>query len=127
MLADTTKTEASTMREADSPSQPDTAWPTPTWRAPIMPPDRRRPRPGANGRGLLKNNLVNSSNPEHRTQAADYQASARRRADFARGMMFSEFGYCAGRAIDYGEFVDRRPTTRWTPASTSTPTLRGGP
>jgi hypothetical protein len=32
-----------------------------------------------------------------------------RRARFARGLTFSEFGYRHGRALDYENFRDRRP------------------
>ena len=32
-----------------------------------------------------------------------------RRADFARGAVFVEFGYRHGRAVDYADFVDRLP------------------
>ena len=31
------------------------------------------------------------------------------RADFARGAVFVEFGYRHGRALDYGDFIDRLP------------------
>lgn len=74
------------------------------------PPGKRKPRPGANGRGSLKINLVNSSNSEHKPQAPEYQARVRRRANFARSAVLEEFGYRAGRALDYDGFVDRRPT-----------------
>ena len=37
-------------------------------------------------------------NPDHRE-----------RANFARAAVFTEFGYCHGRAIDYGDFTDRLP------------------
>jgi hypothetical protein len=36
------------------------------------------------------------------------QASLRRR-DFARAVVFEEFGYRHARAIDYDGFVDRKP------------------
>ena len=32
-----------------------------------------------------------------------------RRADFARSVVFSEFGYHGARALDYESFVDRLP------------------
>ena len=32
-----------------------------------------------------------------------------RRTRFARRMVFEEFGYRYARALDYNEFVDRRP------------------
>ena len=35
-----------------------------------------------------------------------------RRAEFARQMMFEEFGHRYGRAIDQGDFVDRPPHQR---------------
>ena len=31
------------------------------------------------------------------------------RADFARAATIAEFGYSHGRALDYGDFVDRLP------------------
>ncbi len=37
------------------------------------------------------------------------QVSRLRRADFARDIVFAEFGYHNARAIDYGHFTDRKP------------------
>ena len=34
----------------------------------------------------------------------------RHRADFARDIMFAEFGYQHAKAIDYDGFCDRKPT-----------------
>ncbi len=69
---------------------------------------RRRPQPGgdcgtseivlADGFDTLR------FNPEsHKKQAH------RRRAGFARGIVFEVFGYRNARAIDYDGFVDRKP------------------
>ena len=45
----------------------------------------------------------------------DTMSQARRRkarSGFARDMVFQEFGYCGGRALDYDIFVDRKPHER---------------
>jgi hypothetical protein len=34
---------------------------------------------------------------------------SRQRARFARSMVFEEFRYRDARAIDYGDFIDRKP------------------
>ena len=55
---------------------------------------------------------MNSYNIESRKSSrADkpYNPGQRRGADFARAAVFAEFGYRSGRAIDYGDFVDRKP------------------
>ena len=38
-----------------------------------------------------------------------FSPGRRRSADFARAATISEFGYRHGKALDYGDFVDRRP------------------
>ena len=77
-----------------------------------MPPDKRKPRPGGNGRGFLKINSVNSNNPKHSPQALEKQAALRRRCNYARDAVFAEFPYRYARAIDYDGFIDRKPDQR---------------
>ena len=75
-----------------------------------MTPDKRKPRPGGNGRGSLKSIAVdNSDRSELSPQTPKMQAAFRRRSDFARAMMFEEFKYKHARSIDYDGFIDRRP------------------
>ena len=38
-----------------------------------------------------------------------YNPGRRHRADFARAAVYAEFGYRHERAVDYVDFVDRRP------------------
>ena len=73
-----------------------------------MPPDKKKPPAG--DRRLSENVLaggfdVQRDNPPNRKT----QARPSHRAGFARDMVFAEFGYCAGRALDYDGFVDRKP------------------
>ena len=69
----------------------------------MWPPERESPAPsGQDGRGAEGKVLdPQNSCSEHRTQ--DH-----RRADYARALVFSEFGR-AGRALDQGGFEDREP------------------
>ena len=70
---------------------------------------KRRPQPGgdcgasekvlADGFDCLRDNPRNSKKQEHR-----------HRADFARDAVFEAFGYQHARALDYPDFVDRKPT-----------------
>lgn len=55
--------------------------------------------------------MSNTITPPHISSRTGrpYNPGRRRRANFARGVMFAEFGYRQGRAIDYANFVDRRP------------------
>ena len=45
-----------------------------------------------------------------------FNPGQRHRANFARAAVFAGFGYHHGRAIDYAEFVDRRPDQAPMPA-----------
>ena len=81
-----------------------------------MPPDRKRPPAWdrrlsesvlADGFDCLRDNSQIRKNQEHR-----------HRADFARDIVFQEFGYRHARAIDYDGFKDRKPAparVRWRP------------
>ncbi len=74
----------------------------------MRPPDEREaPLPGGAPRKKIANGKCDK--PELRPQAPRNQAALRRRADFARAAVFHEFGYQAGRAIDYNGFEDRLP------------------
>ncbi len=68
-----------------------------------------RPRPGARGGSevLLGSDASESTPAPRKIQARPI--GDRHRADFARDAVFVEFGYHAGRAIDYPDFVDRTP------------------
>ena len=72
-----------------------------------MKPDKRKPRPGGDGRGSLKIIALDSGDKSESSLSTPRNQA--RRADFARAAMFHEFGYRSGRAIDYGDFVDRLP------------------
>ena len=75
--------------------------------------DRRKPRPGGDGRGSLKIIAVdNSDGSELSPQAPKKQTFLRRRRDFARDAVFEESPYRNARAIDYGDFIDRKPDQR---------------
>jgi hypothetical protein len=75
-----------------------------------MIPDKRKPRPGGDGRGFQKIIALDSGDrSELRPSAHRDQAVSRRRDDFARAAVFHEFGYRAGRALDYDGFVNRQP------------------
>ena len=50
------------------------------------------------------------------SRARPFNPGRRHRANFARGVVFAEFGYRHGRAIDYADFVDRRPDQSPMPA-----------
>ncbi len=73
-----------------------------------MPPDRRKPPGGGSGRLSENVEFGGYDIPKVPHQAPTKQAA--RRNSFAREMTFSEFGYRAGRALDYDGFVDRKPT-----------------
>ncbi len=75
-----------------------------------MTPDRRSARPRA-GSSASREFIaaVNSDSPELTTEAPEKQAAHQRSSSFARDIMFAEFGYRAGRAIDYDGFTDRQP------------------
>ena len=88
------------------------------------PPERRKPPGGRSGR--LSGEIVDFAGVDiERITRQPHLIQARRRANFARDLVFAEFGYQHGRALDYGNFVDRQPNqlSRW---STS-PTWRAGP
>ena len=67
-----------------------------------------RQKPGARGNtdaGVsLAGDTPNSSLAPHAKQA-----DLRRRARFARRMVFEEFGYRYAQALDYDRFLDRKP------------------
>ncbi len=83
-----------------------------------MAPKKRTP-PGRIGRRSWESVAAASFDaPSDNQNPVDPQGLIRRRAGFARDMVFAEFGYRAGRAIDYDGFVDRAPsqssaTTWW--------------
>ena len=56
--------------------------------------------------------------PSRRPARTDrpFNPGRRHRANFARGAVFAEFGYRHGRAIDFADFVDRRPDQAPLPA-----------
>ena len=73
-----------------------------------MTPDKREPRPAGDGRDSLKVIALGSCDrPEDRPLAPIHQA--RRRANFARDLVYAKFGYRDGRALDYDGFTDRLP------------------
>jgi len=78
---------------------------------------KKRKGPPASG-PLLKNvELGGCDTPKDNPQAGKKQEHPHR-AGFARGIVFAEFGYRHGRAIDYDGFIDRLPsqssaTTWW--------------
>ncbi len=74
------------------------------------PPDEKGAPPAGNGRAPLDFiALGNSNESELSPQTPKNQAFLRRRAGFARAMVFEAFGYRHARAIDYDGFVDRKP------------------
>ena len=55
--------------------------------------DKRKPRPGDDGRGFQKIIALDSGDRSEDTPApSEKQASRHRRAGFARGIVFAEFG-----------------------------------
>ena len=68
-------------------------------------PDERSPG-GLAGTGASKSQLRQQQRP---SCSKFRPASQPRRARFARWMVFEEFQYRHARAIDYDDFVDRRP------------------
>ena len=81
------------------------------------PPKKEGAPPAGNGDAPLDFIAVdNSDGSELSLLTPKKQAVLRRRSDFARAMVFEEFKYKHARAIDYGDFVDRRPNQaprRW--------------
>ena len=81
-----------------------------------MTPDRRKP---SDGRRRLSGEIVSAAGIDtsrNRPSSPKTQASLRRRARFARRMVFEEFRFKHARAIDYDDFIDRRPNQaprRW--------------
>ena len=76
-------------------------------------PKKREPRPAGDGRGSQK--IIadgNSDGSKFSPQAPKKQAFLRRRCDYARDAVFEEFQYRNARAIDYGDFIDRKPDQR---------------
>ncbi len=75
-----------------------------------------RPKPGARG-WLNAGKSFGDDAPASSKSRAPIQARplgprprpALRRARFARSMVFEEFRYKHARAIDYDDFIDRRP------------------
>ncbi len=70
-----------------------------------------RPRPGARDRffdASLGSDASESIPATPKLQGRPI--GDRHRADFARDIVFAEFGYRQARAIDYDGFVDRKPT-----------------
>ena len=82
-----------------------------------MTPDKRKPRPGGNGRGFLEIIALDSGDRSKGTTEVP-RNQARRRASFARAMVFEEFRYRHARALDYDGFIDRNPNqlSRWSTA-----------
>lgn len=75
-----------------------------------MAPTKRGP-PGGRGRPSEVSALAAGIGTfRNRPLTIEKQVSRLRRADFARDIVFAEFGYRHARAIDYDEFVDRTPT-----------------
>ena len=69
-----------------------------------------RPRPGA--RGVVTGSSLGSDAPLSTPSPCKIQARPvgdRGRRGFARDIVFAEFGYQHGRAIDYDDFIDRAP------------------
>ncbi len=74
-----------------------------------------RPEPGARDSSdtdeLLPSNASVSTKSRASIQARrNGTAATGRRKHFARRMVFEQFGYRHARAIDYDNFVDRRPS-----------------
>ena len=72
-----------------------------------MAPDRRRP-PTRDRRTFGIVSAGGFDIPRITPKTARKQA-ALRRSDFARDIVFAEFGYHNARAIDYGHLTDRKP------------------
>ena len=77
-----------------------------------MPLKKRRGPPGGSGPSSEIIAAVNSDGSELSPQASKKQAFLRRRCDYARDAVFEEFQYRNARAIDYGDFIDRKPDQR---------------
>lgn len=77
--------------------------------------ETRRAPPGGDGAPSKFIEADSNDRPEDNTEAPEDQASHRRHAGFARAMTFSEFGYRAGRALDYDGFTDRLPRSPTSP------------
>ena len=74
---------------------------------------KKRKPPG--GRGRLSGEIVSAAGIDtfrNRPSSPKTQASLRRRARFARSVVFEEFRYRHARAIDYDGFIDRKPNQR---------------
>ncbi len=72
---------------------------------------KKRKPPG--GRGRLSGEIVSAAGIDtfrNRPSSPKTQALLRRRARFARSVVFEEFRYRHARAIDYDGFIDRTPT-----------------
>ena len=65
--------------------------------------------PGGSGTPEKMVDLAGFDFPRDTAQAHKTQ-ERRRRAGFARDIVFAEFGYQHARALDYPGFVDRTPT-----------------
>ena len=78
----------------------------------------RNPDPGGTGARdrfdrSVSNTYQSSRVPRPNQARLDITAGcARARARFARRMVFEEFKYKHARAIDYDDFIDRKPNQR---------------
>ena len=82
-----------------------------------MTPDKRKPRPGGDGRGFQKIIALGIGDRSESSPSTPWN-QAHHSAGFARDIVFAEFGYRHARALDYGDFTDRLPsqssaTTWW--------------
>ena len=71
---------------------------------------KKRKPPG--GRGRPSKEIVSAAGIDtsrDNPQVPKKQALLRRRARFARSVVFEEFRYRHARAIDYDGFIDRKP------------------
>ncbi len=71
---------------------------------------KRRPQPCGDCGASEKVLAGGFDCPTDKPQAQKKQEH-RHRAGFARDIVFAEFGYQHARALDYPDFVDRKPAT----------------
>ena len=69
---------------------------------------KKRKPPGGRGR-LSGDDVLAGSIDTFRDTPNSPEFQARRRARFARSMVFEEFKFKHARAIDYDGFIDRKP------------------
>ena len=74
----------------------------------------QHPDPGGTGARDLFGDLLASNDPKivSTPQKSKPRPALRRRGDYARDAVFEAFGYQHARAIDYDDFIDRKPNQR---------------